>query len=131
MNDKKRLLLDDLTMPGGQYNQWSRDPSGTSQNPKKVNLLDLLDAQKRTAENMAMAPNVLPIPLTKNVVEQIGEIYVQATKVQSELGQSYQSPLISDDEEATKTLEMMFKKLEKVKLIVKSVADDLKKLDIE
>ena len=78
-----------------------------------------------------MAPNVLPFPLTKNVVEQIGEIYVQATKVQSELGQSYQSPLISDDEEATKTLEMMFKKLEKVKLIVKSVADDLKKLDIE
>ena len=131
MNDKKRLLLDDLTMPGGQYNHWSRDPSGTSQNPKKVNLLDLLDAQKRTAENMAMAPNVLPFPLTKNVVEQIGEIYVQATKVQSELGQSYQSPLISDDEEATKTLEMMFKKLEKVKLIVKSVADDLKKLDIE
>ena len=131
MNDKKRLLLDDLTMPGGQYNQWSNDPSGTSQNPKKVNLLDLLDAQKRTAENMAMAPNVLPFPLTKNVVEQIGEIYVQATKVQSELGQSYQSPLISDDEEATKTLEMMFKKLEKVKLIVKSVADDLKKLDIE
>ena len=73
----------------------------------------------------------MPFPLTKNVIEQIGDIYVQAVKVQSELGQSYQSPLISDNKESTDALKGMYKKLEKIKLIVKSVADEMKKLDIE
>jgi len=131
MIDKKKLLLEDLTMPGGQYNQSNNNPSGTSQRPKKVNLTDLIDYQQRTANQITRAPNVMPFPLTKNVVEQIGDIYVQATKVQSELGQSYQNPLISDDEDTTDAVKSMYKKLQKVKLIIKSVADDMKKLEIE
>jgi len=131
MIEKKKLLFEDLTQPGGQYNQANNNPSGTSQRPNKVNLTDLIDYQKRTANQITRAPNVMPFPLTKNVIEQIGDIYVQAVKVQSELGQSYQSPLISDNKESTDALKGMYKKLEKIKLIVKSVADEMKKLDIE
>lgn len=131
MIEKKKLLFEDLTQPGGQYNQANNNPSGTSQRPSKVNLTDLIDYQKRTANQITRAPNVMPFPLTKNVIEQIGDIYVQAVKVQSELGQSYQSPLISDNKESTDALKGMYKKLEKIKLIVKSVADEMKKLDIE
>jgi len=131
MIDKKKLLIEDLTMPGGQYNQWSQGQSGTSQEPKKVSLVDLIDYQNRNTAEMARTPNVLPFPLTKNVVERIGDIYVQSAKVQSELGQSYQSPLISDNEEATNTIKSLYKKLERIKLTVKSITQELKKLDIE
>jgi hypothetical protein len=131
MIDDKKLLLEDLTMPGGQYNQWSKDPSGTSQQPKKVSLIDLIDYQNKNEDDLTKAPNVLPFPLTKNVVEQIGDIYVQSAKIQSELGQAYQSPLISDNETATNTIKSLYKKLERVKLTVKSITQELKKLDIE
>ena len=131
MTGNKKLLLEELTQPGGQYNQWSKSPAGTQENPKRVNLIDLINYQKEQSADLAMAPNVLPFPLTKNVVEQIGDIYVQATKIQSELGQSYNSPLISDSKEASDTIKNIFKKLEKVKLVVKAVTEDLKKLDIE
>ena len=131
MSDKKKLLFEDLSMPGGSYNQTNNSPSGSTQFPRKVNLVDLLDYQKRADDATTRAPNVLPFPLTKNVVEQIGDIYVQSAKVQSEFSQAYQSPLISDDENATKAVKSIFKKLEKIKLIVKSVTNDLKELDIE
>ena len=131
MIEKKKLLFEDLTQPGGQYNQSNNNPSGTSQRPKKMNLTDLIDYQKQTANQITRAPNVMPFPLTKNVIEQIGDIYVQAVKVQSELGQSYQNPLISDDMNSADALKGMYKKLEKIKLIVKSVADEMKELDIE
>tara|TARA_B100001093_G_C26830571_1_gene1015914 strand:- start:827 stop:1225 length:399 start_codon:yes stop_codon:yes gene_type:complete len=131
MTEKKKILFEDLSVPGGQYNQTDSNPSGTSQIPRKVNLLDLLDYQKKADGLMNRAPKVVPYPLTQNVIEQIGEIYVQAAKIQSELGQSYQSPLISDDEDAAKTIKSLYTKLQKVKLIVKSVADELKQLDIE
>lgn len=131
MIEKKKILFEDLAVPSGQYNQTDYNPSGTSQNPRKVNLLDLLDYQKRANDLMTRAPNTIPYPLTHNVVEQIGEIYVQATKIQSELGQSYQNPLISDDESTTEVIKNLYKKLQKIKLIVKSVADELQQLDIE
>ncbi len=131
MSTDKKLLLEDLTQPGGEYNSHKHNPAGMSQRPKQVSLADLVDYQKRIDNLMTRAPNVMPFPLTSNLVEHIGEIYVQAAKVQSELGQAYQSPLISDDEHATKTLKSLYKKLQKIKLIVKSVADELKQLDIE
>lgn len=131
MIEKKKLLFEDLTMPGGQYNQSNNNPSGTSQRPKKVNLTDLIDYQKQTMNQITRAPNVMPFPLTKNVIEQMGDLYVQATKIQSELGQSYQNPLISDNKDTADAVKSMYKKLQKIKLIVKSVADDMKKLDIE
>lgn len=131
MSDKKKLLFEDLAMPGGSYNNTNSNASGTSSPPRKANLVDLIDYQRRNDAATTRAPNVLPFPLTKNVVEQVGDIYVQSAKVQSEIGQAYQSPLISDNEDATKAVKTIFKKLEKIKLIVKSVADDLKELDIE
>jgi hypothetical protein len=131
MTHKKKLLLEELTVPGGEYNSHKDNPSGMSQRPKKVSLTDLLDYQRRTDNLMTRAPNIVPYPLTNNLIEQIGEIYVQSAKVQSELGQAYQSPLISDDESATKTVKNLYKKLEKIKLIIKSVANELQELEIE
>ena len=47
MSDKKKLLLEELlqelTVPGGQFHQTDHNPSGTSQMPKKVSLVDLID----------------------------------------------------------------------------------------
>jgi hypothetical protein len=131
MTDNKKLLFEELSVPGGEYNSHKDNPSGMSQRPKKVSLTDLLDYQRRTDNLMTRAPNVTPYPLTSNLIEHIGDIYVQAAKIQSELGQAYQSPLISDDENAAKTLKNLYKKLEKIKLIVKSVANEMTELEIE
>lgn len=131
MSDKKKLLLlEDLTVPGNQYNSQGMDGGGQGQKPRKVNLVDLIDYQKKLDDDMSMAPNAMPYPLTTNVVEQIGDIYVQAVTVQTTLSQSYQSPLISDNKEATDSVKSIYKKLQQIKLIVKSVTEDLKKLDI-
>lgn len=131
MDNEKKILFEELTVPSGQYNQTDHNPSGLSQTPKKMNLMDLLDVQRRAKQSMTKAPSVTPYPFTNNLIEQIGDVYIQAAKIQSELGQSYQNPLISDNEKPAKSIKNIYKKMQKIKLIIKSVAQDMKELDIE
>ena len=123
---ENKVLFEDLHMPGGQYTQ----TVGTTENPRKVSLLDIIKYQEYLDDELQRAPRVLPAPLTDGVLDQIADLYTKATSIQSELEQTMQNPLIVDSEEAVKVVKEMHKKFEKIKLIIKSLGGSLDKLEL-
>lgn len=123
---KDKPINEDFTAPGGQYMQLA----GTVHGPKRVNLMDVLKFQKFLQDNLHKAPKVLPAPLQNGVIDQIADLYVKACSIQSELETVTQNPLVIDNEQASKHLKLMYKKLSKIKLIIKSISNNLEELDI-
>ena len=123
---ENKVLLEDITMPGGQYTQ----TVGTSEKPRKVSLLDIIKYQEYLDDELQRAPRVLPAPLTDGVIDQIADVYANVTSIQSELEQVMQNPLIVDSADAVKVVKLMYKKFEKIKLIIKSLADNMDELEL-
>lgn len=123
---ENKLIEEDFTAPGGQYMQLS----GTTEGPKRVNLMDILKFQKYLEDELHRAPKVLPAPMSHNVLDAIADLYVKTCSIQSELVQVLQNPLVVDNKEVIHNLKTMYKKFSKIKLIIKSVSQDLEQLDI-
>ena len=64
------------------------------------------------------------------MIDQIGDIYIAANTIQSELHQVLQNPLVTDNESVQKTLKKMYKKFAHIKMIIKSVSNDLDEMDV-
>lgn len=123
---RKNIYNEDTTAPGGQYMQLN----GTTENPRQVNLLDIVKFQKYLEKEVTRAPNTLPTPMNGGMIDQIGDIYISANTLQSELQQVLQNPLIADNEDAEKTIKTIYKKLSHIKMIIKSISKDLDGLAI-
>jgi len=123
---ENKPIVEDFTAPGGQYMQLS----GTTEGPKRVNLMDILKFQKYLEDELHRAPKVLPAPMSHNVIDSIADLYVKTCTIQSELIQVLQNPLVVDNKEVLKTLKTMYKKFSKIKLMIKSISHDLEELDI-
>jgi len=123
---RKNIYNEDTTTPGGQYMQLT----GTTENPRQVNLLDIVNFQKYLEREVTRAPKNLPAPMNGGAIDQIGDIYIAANTIQSELQQVLQNPLIVDNKEAEKTIKKIYKKLSHVKMIIKSISGDLDDLEV-
>lgn len=123
---ENKPIVEDFTAPGGQYMQLS----GTTEGPKRVNLMDILKFQKYLEDELHRAPKVLPAPMSHNLLDSIADLYVKTCTIQSELVQVLQNPLVVDNKELIKTLKTMYNKFSKIKLVIKSVSQDLEHLDI-
>lgn len=123
---RKKIVSEDTTTPGGQYMQ----TTGTTENPRKVNLLDIVNFQKYLEDESTRAPKNLPAPMNGGMIDQIGDIYIAANTIQSELHQVLQNPLVTDNESVQKTLKKMYKKFAHIKMIIKSVSNDLDEMDV-
>ena len=123
---RKNIVNEDFSAPGGQYMQLT----GTTEGPRKVNLLDIVNFQKYLEDETTRAPKTLPAPMNGGMVDQIGDIYIAANTIQSELHKVLANPLVVDDKEVQKTLKKMYKKFSHVKMIIKSVSNDLDQLEM-
>jgi len=123
---RKNIVNEDQTAPGGQYIQ----TGGTSENPRKVNLLDIVNFQKYLEDESTRAPKTLPAPMNGGMIDQIGDIYIAANTIQSELHQVLQNPLVTDNETVQKTLKRMYKKFSHIKMLIKSISNDLDEMDV-
>lgn len=123
---EKKPIEEDFTTPGGQYMQLT----GTHELPRKVNLLDIVNFQKYLEDESTRAPKVIPAPMTGGMIDQIGDIYVAAHTIQTELTKVLQNPLVMDNKQVKLTLKKMHKKFSKIKLIIKSISNDLDQLDV-
>ena len=123
---RKNIVNEDFSAPGGQYMQLT----GTTEGPRKVNLLYILNFQKYLEDETTRAPKTLPAPMNGGMVDQIGDIYIAANTIQSELHKVLANPLVVDDKEVQKTLKKMYKKFSHVKMIIKSVSNDLDQLEM-
>lgn len=123
---QNKPLNEDFTAPGGQYMQLA----GMSEGPKRVNLMDVLKFQKYLEDNLHKAPKVLPAPMQNGMLDQVADLYVKACTIQSELQSVTQNPLVVDNDDVMNNLKSMYKKLGKIKLIIKSMSNNLEDLDI-
>lgn len=123
---RKNIYNEDTTVPGGQYMQLT----GTTENPRQVNLLDIVKFQKYLEDEVTRAPRTLPAPMNGGMIDQIGDIYISANNIQSELQQVLQNPLIADNKDAEKTIKTIYKKLSHIKMIIKSLSNDLDGLEM-
>ena len=123
---ENKPINEDFTAPGGQYMQLA----GTTEGPKRVNLMDVLKFQKYLEDEIHKAPKVLPAPMQHGVLDQIADLYVKACTIQSELKSVVQNPLVIDNKDVMKHLKSMYNKFSKIKLVVKSISKDLEGLDI-
>jgi hypothetical protein len=123
---ENKPIQEDFTAPGGQYMQLT----GTTEGPKKVNLTDILKFQKYLEDELHRAPKVLPAPMSHNLLDSIADLYVKTCTIQSELIQVLQNPLVVDNKKVMKHLKLMYKKFSKIKLVIKSISQDLESLDI-
>lgn len=123
---KKNIVNEDFTAPGGQYMQLT----GTTEGPRKVNLLDIVNFQKYLEDEATRAPKTLPSPMNGGMIDQIGDIYVAANTIQSELHGVLANPLVADDPEVQQTLKKMYKKFSHIKMLIKSISNDLDNLEL-
>ena len=123
---RKNIVNEDMTAPGGQYMQLT----GTSEGPRQVNLLDIVNFQKYLEDELTRAPRNLPSPMNGGLIDQIGDIYVAANTIQSELQKVLQNPLVVDSTDTLNTLKKMYKKFTHIKLIIKSLSNDIDNLEV-
>lgn len=123
---RKNIVNEDFSAPGGQYMQLT----GTTEGPRKVNLLDIVNFQKYLEDETTRAPKTLPAPMNGGLVDQIGDMYIAANTIQSELHKVLANPLVVDDKEVQKTLKKMYKKFSHIKMIIKSISNDLDQLEM-
>ena len=106
---KKSVLFEDFT---NHYNKWVSGIASRELGSQRVTLKDLFD--KSITDQLpgaAKAEKVLPYPLP-SVIEQIGELYLNATNTRNLFNDSLKNPIINKNESALKTVKQTVEKLD-------------------
>ena len=108
---KKTVLFEDFT---NYYNKWVSGIASRELGFQRVTLKDLFD--KSVTDQLpgsAKAEKVLPFPLP-SVVEQVGELYLNATNTRALFNDSLKNPIINKNESAFETVKQVVQKLDNI-----------------
>jgi hypothetical protein len=108
---KKTVLFEDFT---NHYNKWVSGIASRELGSQRVTLKDLFD--KSVSDQLpgaAKAEKVLPFPLP-SVVEQVGELYLNATNTRALFNDSLRNPIINKNESAFETVKQVVAKLDNI-----------------
>jgi len=99
--------------------------------PRKVNILDLVDQQRKYADASDKAPNVVPYPLNHGVVEKIGDLFINSHDIKMELKRAYKNPVLEGKKKAKKAMHDMYKNLGKIQDLVEAISEQLDELVLD
>lgn len=122
------LIAEDLTQQSSNFIGSQTGQGQGTQRPKKVSIMDLLKVQDDLQKRSETAPGALPYPLTTSVFDKFVESFTAINDIKSILKQTVNNPVISTDDENKQAVQKMYKKLEKIQVLIKMCGEDLDKL---
>ena len=96
MAKQKKLVVEDLHATS---NKWTSDLSRREMKPTVLTLFDIVKAYDKIRDSDIKAPILMPYP-TQFMVEELGELYMQAENVASQIKSAAHNPLIKNNDEA-------------------------------
>ena len=113
----KKVLFEDVM----NYNKWISGIASRDLNAQKVTLKDLFDRTNTSQHpNYTKASIPMPYPLP-NVIEQLGELYINATNSITIFKIALENPLIQKNKEAHLKVVEVLKKLQVIVKIIESI----------
>lgn len=115
---KKTVLFEDFT---NYYNKWVSGIASRELGSQRVTLKDLFD--KTVTDQLpgaAKAEKVLPFPLP-NVIQQIGELYLNATNTRALFNDALKNPVINKNKAAFETVKQVVQKLDNITNEINSI----------
>jgi hypothetical protein len=106
---KRKLLFDEVM----QYNKWTSGMASRELATQHVTLKDLFDKSVNQFPNDAKADKALPYPLP-SVIEQLGELFINAGNAQELFKMSLKNPVIQKNEVAMKQVKVVIDKLSSI-----------------
>lgn len=113
---KKKLLFEDVM----NFNKWVSGIASREQNPQHVTLKDLFNKTTEQHPNDAVADKPLPYPLP-NVIEQIGNLYVNAYNAKMQFDNALNNPVVMQNEAAKKSVLFIKDELTKITDSIKRI----------
>ena len=100
---------------------------GTSElNPQKVNLLDILTTYKKSKKQKNNNQTSSPYPLQIDpMINHLGDLYLSAHQLGSNIRSANNNPIISDNDDYTKSIEKCVKGVQLIQKTLKNIADEL------
>ena len=129
MSRKDKLIFEDLTVQG---NRWQQDPSGKTNNPRMLSLLDLVKMAKPDEQNPNFVPAAeTPIHGSQHFVELLGDLHVQVAQLEGAIRLVGNSPILKNRSSSIAQIETMKKKAIFIKKLIKSIGDDIDNFSVE
>ena len=113
---KRKLLFDEVM----QYNKWTSGMASRELATQHVTLKDLFDKSVNQYPNDTKADKVLPYPLP-SVIEQLGELFINAGNAQELFRMSLKNPIIQKNEVAKKQFKVVIDKLTTIITVLKTI----------
>jgi len=116
---RKKLVFEDIL----NYNKWVSGIASRELATQKVTLKDIFNGPStEQSPNDAKADPVVPYPL-QNTVQQIGELYINATNAKQSVLSSLNNPVLKDNKIAKEAVKGV---LERLDIIINTVQDIIK-----
>jgi hypothetical protein len=120
---KNKVLFEDFT---NYYNKWTSGMASRELGAQRVTLKDLFDKTVDQHPNDVRVEKPHPFPLP-SVIEQLGELYLNAGNSKALFQSSLTNPLINQNKNAKLAVEVIVKKLDNILKELNSIIDVAKK----
>jgi len=102
------------------YNKWVSGIAKREFQPEVITVADIINRFR----NNQQAKKILPYPLN-NILDFLGEIFVQCANLRGLLNQSFKNPVIKETSEKIKAIRSLNEKLDKIQNIIFSCTEEL------
>jgi hypothetical protein len=114
---KKYPINEDTSMI---YNKWVSGIAKRELQPEVITVADIINRFR----NNQQPKRILPYPLS-NILDFLGEIFVQCANLRGLLNQSFKNPVIKENSEKIKAVRNLNEKLDKIQNIIFSCTEEL------
>jgi len=120
---KNKVLFEDFV---NYYNKWTSGIASRELGSQRVTLKDLFDKSINQSPNDVRVEKPHPYPLP-NVIEQIGNLYLNAENSKNLFKSSLSNPLISKNKDAKEQVQIIIDRLDIILKELDSIIDASKK----
>jgi len=135
MDKKDKMTFDDIVLNEDQTvqgNRWQQDPSGKTQNPVTLSLLDLVSMTKPDNQNPNDVPaSQTPIHGSQHFTELLGDLYIQVHSLEKAIELVKTSPVLSNRPKSIKQVDNMVNKVNFIKKIINGISKDIDNFSVE
>jgi hypothetical protein len=118
MADKKKVISEDSNM---MSNKWTSDASRREMKPTVLTIFDIVKSYDAMKGNEIKAPMVMPYP-TQFLVQELGELYINATEVAQLIKQAADNPLIRDNKQSMEAAKKALLQTVNIRKSIKQIA---------
>lgn len=120
MKNKLTYLWEDSSM---MYNKWVSGIAKRDLQPEVITVSDIVNRFR----NNSQAPKNFPFPL-QNLLNLLGDIFVQCANTRRLLASSFSNPIIKDDAKKIKAIRQLNAKIDKIQNELFTCTEELNKL---